>query len=66
MLEMFRLMSVEMTASYYTIGIISGKNIVIKTLHKIETIMIYVVVVLKLIRLRINGLLRNIQGRHKV
>ena len=34
MSKLFRAMS-EVTASYYTIGIISDKNIVIKILHKI-------------------------------
>ena len=41
MLEKFRLMSVEVNASHYTIGISSDKNTVIKTLHKIEIIKIF-------------------------
>ena len=39
MVKMFRAMSVEKTASYYTIGFLSDKNISIICLNKIETIM---------------------------
>ena len=39
MSKLFRAMSEEVTASYYTIGIISDKNIVIKILHKIAKLM---------------------------
>ena len=44
MLEMFRLMSVEVNASYYTIGIISDKNTVIKILHKIAKLVHTIVI----------------------
>ena len=41
MSKLFRALSEEMTASSYTIGFLSDKNIVIITLHKIEIIMIF-------------------------
>ena len=41
MSKLIRAMSVRVIASYYTTDFLSDKNIVIKTLHKIEIIKIF-------------------------
>ena len=41
MSKLFRALSEEVTASSYTIGFLSDKHIVIKTLYKIEIIKIF-------------------------
>ena len=64
MSKLIRAMSVEVIASYYTTDFLSDKNISLDFRYIIITI--YVVVVLKLIPLQINGLLHNIQGHYKV
>jgi hypothetical protein len=40
MSKLFRDMSEEVTASSFTIGFLSDKNIIIKSLHKIEKIIL--------------------------